>query len=148
MAQNIGPDCLWFAFGTGTTFRYLDATAQALGDAKGGGLSPFNALNGCDVSYVIRSGRENVPPGQHGMHMMMPGQLCVALSRMPTTESVMNVLPINCDGLIVITYPPGSAESSVNGERMVLFTVSLAPSPSTMMDSLTFLPAELVGEVL
>ena len=27
MAQKIGCDCLWFAFGTGTTFRYLDATA-------------------------------------------------------------------------------------------------------------------------
>ena len=25
MAQNIGCDCLWFAFGTGTTFRYLVA---------------------------------------------------------------------------------------------------------------------------
>ena len=36
MAQKIGCDCLWFAFGTGTspTFRYLDATtiAKALGD--------------------------------------------------------------------------------------------------------------------
>ena len=38
MAQKIGCDCLWFAFGTGTspTFRYRDATAmaQALGDGK------------------------------------------------------------------------------------------------------------------
>ena len=38
MAQKIGCDCLWFAFGTGTspTFRYLNATAmaQVLGDAK------------------------------------------------------------------------------------------------------------------
>ena len=44
MAQNIGCDCLRFAFGTGTTFRYIDATAQALGDAKCGGLPPFHAL--------------------------------------------------------------------------------------------------------
>ena len=38
MAQTIGCDCLWFAFGTGTspTFRYIDATAmaQALGNDK------------------------------------------------------------------------------------------------------------------
>ena len=38
MAQKIGCDSLWFAFGTGTspTFRYIDATAmaQALDDAK------------------------------------------------------------------------------------------------------------------
>ena len=46
--------------------------------------------------------------------------LCT-LSRMPTTESVMNVLPI-IERLIVITYDRGSSESSVNGERLVLFT--------------------------
>ena len=36
MARKIGCDCLWFACGTGTRFRYLDATAmaQALDDAK------------------------------------------------------------------------------------------------------------------
>ena len=51
MAQNIiGCDCPWFAFGTGTTFRYIDATGQALGDAKCGGLPPFHALTGCYVS--------------------------------------------------------------------------------------------------
>ena len=48
MAQKIGCACLWFAFGTGPspTFRYLDATAmaQALGDAKCGGLPAFRAL--------------------------------------------------------------------------------------------------------
>ena len=54
MAQKIGCDCLWFAFGTGTSpiFRYLDATgmAQALGDAKCGGLPAFRALTGCDAT--------------------------------------------------------------------------------------------------
>ena len=66
---------------------------------------------------------ENVPPGQHGMQMMMPRQLCVGptLSRMPTTESVMNVLPI-IKISIVIMYDRGRSESSVNGERLVLFT--------------------------
>ena len=68
---------------------------------------------------------ENVPPGQHGMQMMMPRQLCVGptLSRMPTTESVMNVLPIiKISIFIVIMYDRGRSESSVNGERLVLFT--------------------------
>ena len=40
---------------------------------------------------------------------------------MPTTESVMNVLPI-IERLIVIMYDRGSSESSVNGERLVLST--------------------------
>ena len=46
MAQKNGCDCLWFAFRTGTTFRYLDATAmaQALGEAKCDGLPA------CDVT--------------------------------------------------------------------------------------------------
>ena len=29
LAQKIGCECLWLAFGTGTTFRYLDATTMA-----------------------------------------------------------------------------------------------------------------------
>ena len=66
---------------------------------------------------------ENVPPGQHGMQMMMPRQLCVGPthSSMPTTESVMNVLPI-IKISIVIMYDRGRSESSVNGERLVIFT--------------------------
>ena len=40
---------------------------------------------------------------------------------MPTTESVMNVLPI-IKRLTVIVYDRGSSESSVNGEILVLFT--------------------------
>ena len=105
VAQKIGCDCLWFAFGTGTTFRYLDATAmaQALDDAKCGGLPAFHALTGCAATS----------PGQ------MPHHLCVCtLSRMPTTGSVMNVLPI-IEILIVIMYDRGSSERSVNGERLV-----------------------------
>ena len=52
MAQKNGCGSLWFAFRTGTTFRYLDATAmaQALGDATCDGLPVFHALTGCDVT--------------------------------------------------------------------------------------------------
>ena len=52
MAQKIGCECVLFAFGTGTTFRYFDATAmaQSLGDAKCGGIPAFHALTGCDVT--------------------------------------------------------------------------------------------------
>ena len=52
MAQRNACDCLWFSFGTGTTFRYIDAPAmaQALGDAKCDGLPAFYALNVCDVT--------------------------------------------------------------------------------------------------
>ena len=52
MAQKNGCDCIWFAFRTGTTFRYIDATAmaQALGDAKCDGLPAFHALTECDVT--------------------------------------------------------------------------------------------------
>ena len=43
------------------------------------------------------------------------------LSIMPTTAIVMNVLPI-IKRLTVIMYDRGSSESSVNSERLVLFT--------------------------
>ena len=97
-------------------FRYLDATAmaQALGDAKCGGLPAFRALTGCDVTTPF-AGKGNVPPGQHGMHMMMPRKLYVHCQ-----ESVMNVLPI-IKISIVIMYDRGSSESCENGERLVLF---------------------------
>ena len=49
------------------------------------------------------------------------GLIGPTLSRMPTTESVMNVLPI-IKRSIVIMYDRGRSESSVNGERLVLFT--------------------------
>ena len=52
MMQKNGCDCLWFAFRTGTTFLYLDATAmaRALGDTKCDGLPACHALTGCDVT--------------------------------------------------------------------------------------------------
>ena len=118
MAQKSGCDCLWFAFGIGTTFRCLDATAmaQALGDAICGGLPAFHALTGCDVtsSFAVKGKRTAWTAWD------ATSALCT-LSIIPTTGSVMNVLPI-IERLIVITYDRGSSESSVNGERLVLFT--------------------------
>ena len=122
MAQKIGCDCLWFAFGTGTTFRYLDATAmaQALGDAKCGGLPASHALTGCDVtSSFAGKGKRTAWTAWYGYYDAT-SVLCT-LSRMPTTESVMSVLPI-IERFIVIMSDRGSSESSVNGERLVLFT--------------------------
>ena len=68
MAQKNGCDCIWFAFGTGTTFRYLNAIvmSHALGDAKCGALPACHALTECDVTSSL-AGRENVPTGQNGM---------------------------------------------------------------------------------
>ena len=79
MAQKIGCECIWFAFGTGTTFRYLDATAmaQSLGDAKCGGLPACHALTGCEVTSSFAGKGKHVAPGQQAMHTMMPCQLCV-----------------------------------------------------------------------
>ena len=121
MTQKIGCDCLWFAFGTGTTFRYIDATAmaQALGDSKCGGLPPFHALAGCDVTSSFAGKGKRSAWTAWDAYDDATSNLCT-LSRMPTTESVMNVLPI-IERLIVIMYDRGSSESSVNGERMVLF---------------------------
>ena len=101
-------------------FRYLDATAmaQALGDAKCGGLPAFRALTGCDVTSSFAG------KGKHtawtAWDDYATSALCT-LSRMPTTESVMHVFPI-IKISIVIMYDRGRSESSVNGEILVLFT--------------------------
>ena len=64
LSQKIGSECLWLAFGTDTTFQYLDATtmAQALGGDKCMALPTFNALPGCDITSTLL-GKENIPPG-------------------------------------------------------------------------------------
>ena len=122
MAQKIGCDCLWFAFGTGTTFRYFDATAmaQALGEAECGGLPAFHALTGCDVTSSFAGKGKRTAWTAWDAYDDATSALCT-LSRMPTTESVMNVLPI-IERFVVIMYDRGSSESSVNSERLVLFT--------------------------
>ena len=102
------------------TFRYIDATAmaQALGDAKCG-LPAFRALTGCDVTSPFAGyGKRTARTAWGANDDTMSGP---TLSRMPTTESVMNVLPI-IRRSIVIMYDRGRSESNVNGERLVLFT--------------------------
>ena len=123
MAQQIGCDCLWFAFGTGTshTFRYLDATAmaQALGDAKCGGLPAFRALTGCDVTSPFAGKGKRTAWTAWDANDDATSAMCT-LSIMPTTESVMTVLPII--KRLIVMYDRGSSETSENGERLVLFT--------------------------
>ncbi len=79
MAQKNGCDCIWFAFGTGTTFRYLDVTAmaQALGDAKCDGLPAFRALAGCDVTTSFVGKGKRTTWTAWAEYMVMPRQLCV-----------------------------------------------------------------------
>ena len=111
-----------FAFGTDTTFRYIDATAiaQALGDAKCGGFPAFHALTGCDVTSSFAGKGKRTARTAWGAYDDATSALCT-LSRMPTTGSVINALTI-IERLIVIMYDRGSSENSVNGERLVLFT--------------------------
>ena len=124
MAQKIGCDCFLFAFGSGTspTFRYLDATAmaQTRGDAKCGGLPAFRALTGCDVTSPFAGKGKCTAWTGWDAYDDATSAMCT-LSRMPTTEIVMDVRPI-IKRLTVIVYDRGSSESSVNGERLVLFT--------------------------
>ena len=94
--------------------------AQARGDGTCGGFPAFHALTGCDVtSSFAGKGKRTTWTAWDAYYDAMSA-LCT-LSRMPTTESVMIVLPIS-ERFIVIMYDCGSSESSVNGERRVLFT--------------------------
>ena len=77
----------------------------------------FHALTGCDVtSSFAGKGKHTVWTAWDDATSAM-----CTLSRMPTTESGMNVLPI-IERLIVIIYDRGSSESWVNGDIRELFT--------------------------
>ena len=111
-----------FVFGTGTTFRYIDATymSQALGKAKCSGLPAFHALTGCDATQLFAGTEKRTAWTAWNAYDDARSAMCT-MSRMPTTESVMNVLP-TIERLIVIMYDRVSSESSVNSERLELFT--------------------------
>ena len=60
VAQKIGCDCHWYAFGTGSTFQYIDSTAlvQALGEAKCGvhvayGHVELKCIRNLDVHHLF-----------------------------------------------------------------------------------------------
>ena len=82
----------------------------------------LHSLPGLDVTQLRHSpGRETCTAWTAWEAYDDATSAMCTLSRMPTTESVMNVLPI-IKRLTDIMYDRGSSESSVNGERLVLFT--------------------------
>ena len=122
LAQKIGCECLWLAFGTGTTYRYLDATAmaQALGNNKCTALPAFHALTGCDVTSSFSGiGKRTAWAAWNVFDNATPA-LCT-LAETPTAENVMNVLP-TIERLVIVMYDRGSPETGVNSARQMLFT--------------------------
>ena len=67
--------------------------AQALGDAKWGGLTAFRALTGCDVTSPFAGKGKYTAWIALDAYDDATSAMCT-LSRMPTTGSVMNVIPI------------------------------------------------------
>lgn len=122
LAHKIGCECLWLAFGTGNTFRYIDATAisDVLGTDKSRALPAFHALTGCDVtSSFAGRGKRTAWSAWNALSSATPA-LCT-LAETPTKDNIYEVLPI-IERLVVIMYDRGSPESSVNRARQVLFT--------------------------
>ena len=122
LATKICCESLWLAFGTGTSFRYLDATAmaQALGVEKCKALPAFHALTGCDVTSSFAGKGKRTAWSAWNVFDDATTALCT-LANTPIKENIMNVLPI-IERLVVIMYDRGSSESSVNSERQMLFT--------------------------
>ena len=122
LAKKIGCDSLWLAFGTGTTFRYFDATAMAhsLGDDKCSALPAFHALTGCDVTSSF-SGKGKRTAWSTWNTFNDATAALGTLAATPTSEDILRVLPV-IERLIVIMYDRGSPESSVNTASQVLFT--------------------------
>ena len=122
LALIIGCERLWLAFGTGSTYRYLDviAMAQALGEDKCMALPAFHALTGCDVTSSFAGRGKRTAWSAWSIFNDATSVLCT-LAKTPTTDDVLNVLP-TIERLVMIMYDYGSSETSVDVERQMLFT--------------------------
>jgi hypothetical protein len=122
LALKIGCEGLWLTFGTGTTFRYIDATTmdQALGNNKCKALPAFHALTGYDVTSAFAVKGKRTAWSEWNVFDDATAALCT-LADTPTTDSVLHVLP-TIERLEAIMYDRGSPESCINSEIQRLFT--------------------------
>ena len=121
LSQKIACECLWLAFGTGNTFRYLDATAmaQVLGEAKCKALPAFHAFSGCDVTSSFSGKGKRTAWKAWNAFDDATAALCI-LATTPTIQDIRSVLQ-TIERLVVLMYDRGSSESNVNCQRQILF---------------------------
>ena len=101
-------------------FRYLDATAmaEAHGDAKCGGLPAFRALTGCDVTSPFAGNGKRTAWTAWDTNDDATSAMC----RSYTVKNANDRKCHECSSPIFFMYDRGRSESSLNGERLVLFT--------------------------
>ena len=122
LAHKLECDRLYIAFGTGKSFRYLDATYMALmlGNDRCTALPSFHALTGCDITSSFAGIRKRTAWSAWNAFDDMTPALCT-LAQMPTPADVRQLLPV-IERYIVLMYDRGSSDDSVNMARQTLFT--------------------------
>lgn len=114
-ANNEG---LWVVFGTGKSFRYLDA--QRLGDDKGNALPAFHALNGGDTTSCFAGrGKCTAWSSWNAFRDVTPA--LYTLTQTPIAASIDEVFPV-MEKFVVVMYDRGSSEDHLNQAEQVLFT--------------------------
>jgi len=112
---------LWIAFGVGKQYSYtaIHDIVRALGEEKSQRLHVFHAFTGCDQ----RSGFLGRGKSTAWATWMSYGEATtafMALSKMPTMQDVLNVMPV-LERFVVLLYDWTSRCQGVNDARKVLF---------------------------
>ena len=122
LAEKLGCECLWIAFGTGKSFRYINTTAvaEALGQQRCEVLSVFHALTGCDVtSCFAGKGKRTAWAAWQAFDYL--SDALTNLVQTPTADDISRALP-SIERFIIIMCDRGSSETNVNNARQDLFT--------------------------
>lgn len=121
MSRALECEQLWLAFGSGNTFRYIDATliSEKLGPLKSKALPALHALTGCDVtSSFTGRGKKTAWAVWNAFNEVTPA-LCT-LAEKPDEVEIGNALPV-IEKYVVLMYDRNSVEETVNSARQCLF---------------------------
>ena len=109
-------------FGTGKTFRYLDAThmPRKLGNDKCDALPAFHALTGCDTtSGFAGRGKRTAWSVWNKFEHVTPALR--TLVQTPTAAHIDGILP-TIERFVILMYDKEIPDDSVNKARQTLFT--------------------------
>ena len=117
-------DCqdLWVAFGTGKSFRYINAKiiAQSLGPKKCKALPVFHAFSGCDTTSSFLGKGKRTAWATWNSFCAVTGAFC-NIGQAPTHDTIREALPM-LERFVIIMYDRGSTERDVNKARQIIFT--------------------------
>ena len=120
LLQGIGLECMWLAFGQGTSLRWIPVhdVAEAIGPERASGLPFFHAFTGCDTVSAFR-GKGKKTAWQTWNMCENVSATFSKLSKWSSGISERDVQQL--DRFVVTMYDRSSAVITVNEARLNLF---------------------------